>query len=407
MTEFWLLAGLLLLLGYVFFIPVFMRQPATAPQVSRQDINLELHRQRQHELAAEDLDAAERDSLLQESARNLLTDLDHATEKPQAENKQGQIALIVSLCLLPMVIVVAYLSLGQPDMLNESTSPSASAPNTMEASIQKLAERLKEHPDDVEGWILLGRSLEATRQFERAATAYEFALKQTPDNVEIKAFYAEALAEANEGRLMGKPLQLVQEILAQDPLNKTALWMAGIAAAEQGNPGQAVAYWQTLKQQLPADSPDISQIDGYIAEVQGKSAPAASARPETGKTASAASTTKRIQVAVTLASPLAAKAQPDDAVFIFARAAEGPPMPLAVVRKQVRDLPIEVTLDDSMSMMPGRNLSSVDRIVLGARISKSGKPTSSPGDFQGLSQALTLENGRRYAITIEQVVGEK
>lgn len=401
MIGFWLAAGLLLLLGYAFFIPAFIRQsnPETLPD--RERVNLELHRQRQAELASEVTDSSERELLAEESARSLLGDLDSGIERHCAEPSAGRIPLIVTLCLLPMVILVAYLAVGRPDMIDGQSAQTAT--REIEASIQHLAERLKEHPDDVEGWMLLGRALEATRQFDKAAKAYEVALKLAPDNIDIKAIYAEALAEAQQGQLAGKPIELVQEILAQDPLNKTALWMAGIAAAERGNKQQAVDYWQRLKQQMPANSPDIRQIDTYIDQIQGQSEAAAVSRPTEEATRQAS---KRVQVAVSLAKELAGQSQPEDALFIFARAAEGPPMPLAVVRKKVKDLPLEVSLDDTMSMMPGMNLSSFEHIVLGARISKTGKPTASPGDLQGLSKPLVLENDKRYAVTIGQVVGK-
>jgi cytochrome c-type biogenesis protein CcmH len=107
---------------------------------------------------------------------------------------------------------------------------------------------------------------------------------------------------------------------------------------------------------------------------------------------------------VTLSPALKARAAPDDSVFVFARASEGPPMPLAVVRRQVRDLPLDVTLDDSMAMMAGRKISSFERIVIGARISKSGKPTPSPGDLQGLSGPLPSATTTVQSIEIREIV---
>jgi cytochrome c-type biogenesis protein CcmH len=125
------------------------------------------------------------------------------------------------------------------------------------------------------------------------------------------------------------------------------------------------------------------------------SAPAAATPPGGGA---------RIPVHVSLAPELRARTAPDDSVFVFARAAEGPPMPLAVVRRQVRDLPLDVTLDDSMAMMAGRKISSFDRIVIGARVSKSGKPTPSPGDLQGLSAPLPSTTTAPQSIEIHDIV---
>jgi len=407
MTGFWLVATLLLLPGYVFFVPVF--NPKPRPGTLRRDrLNMLLHRQPQTERVQEEPDRQNREWLEAESARNLLDDLDTSAEPASPDTTtRGRIPVIITLCLLPMVILVSYLGLGRPDLIEGLPTPAGQA-GDLNASIQKLAERLKTNPNDVEGWMLLGRSLQTTRQYDQAAEAYGYALKLDADNPDIKALYAESLAEANQGRLSGRPAQLIQEVLQKDPQHKTALWLAGIAAAEQGNKRQAVEYWRTLRQQLPADSPDTRQIDAYIADAQGQPAPAppATTSPRAATTAAGpAKTGKQIQVAVSLAAELKAKTSPDDALFIFARAAEGPPMPLAVVRRQVKDLPLEVSLDDSMSMLPGMNLTSFDRLVLGARISRTGKPTPSPGDLQGLSQPLVAENGKRYSVTIATVVG--
>ena len=408
MTGFWLVATLLLLLGYVFFIPAFnpKLRASTAPRRDR--LNILLHRQRQNELAQEELDGQNREWLEAESARNLLNDLEAPQEQQDTDTTRGRIPLIITLCLLPMVILVTYLGLGRPDLIEGlPPPPTAMEDNDINASIQKLAERLRNDPNDVDGWMLLGRSLQTIRQYDKAAEAYGYALKLEADNLDIKALYAESLAEAHQGRLEGKPAELVQEVLSKDPRHKNALWLAGIAAAERGDKKQAVEHWLALKQQLPADSSDTRQIDAYIADMQGQPSvpqPAVASRPAAeGRKPATAS--KRIQVAVSLAAELKAKTSPDDALFIFARAAEGPPMPLAVVRKQVRDLPIEVSLDDTMSMMPGMNLSSFERLVLGARISKTGKPTPTPGDLQGLSQPMVAENGKHYDITIAEVVG--
>ena len=227
-TGFWLLVTLLLLMSYVFFIPVFRRHGGSEALASREALNLELHRQREAELLLEVSDGEAREGLLQESARNLLGDLDLAAEKPLSDRSKGRLGLIITLCLLPMVILVSYLGLGQPGMIEPRPAGMAAA-GDIEASIQRLAERLKEHPDDTEGWMLLGRSLEATQQFDKAARAYEFALKGEPDNVDIKAALAEVLAQSRQGHLAGRPAELVQEILRQEPTHKTALWMAGIA----------------------------------------------------------------------------------------------------------------------------------------------------------------------------------
>jgi cytochrome c-type biogenesis protein CcmH len=397
MIEFWIAAALMLLLGYVFFLPALSgKTKSRSPD--RAKLNLILHRQRQQELAQEAAGPEDLEQLNAESERNLLGDLETAEDREIRPGGAGRPALLAALLILPVCALVAYLALGRPDLLGQSPAGNMAE---VEQSIQHLAERLKQNPNDLEGWLLLGRSLLATNQPDKAVTAYEYALKLAPDNLDIEAMYAEALAGANQGVLAGKPTAIVEEILRKDPNHKGGLWMAGVAAAERKDAAKAVEYWERLKAQLPPGSEEARQIGRYIAEVQGLSTAAEAPAPATDQAPG-----KRIRVKVSLADGLKEKAAPDDALFIFARAAEGPPMPLAVVKKQVRDLPVEVELNDAMAMRQGMNLSSFERIVIGARVSRSGKPTPSPGDLQGFGAPVAAENEGSYAVTVDRVVGE-
>ena len=402
MIAFWITAAAMLLLGYAFFIPALLGKTRAA-KLSRAKLNLALHRQRQEELAREAASPEDLATLAAESERNLLCDLESAAPAESAQPEgYGRTLLIGALVSLPIFAFSVYLALGRPDLVSSTPqSPQASMPD-VEAAIGKLAERLKQNPNDLEGWMLLGRSLQTTRQSAKAAAAYEYAAKLAPDNLDVQGLYAEALAEANGGSTEGKPTEIVAAILKKDPNHKGGLWMAGVAAAERKDAAKAAEYWGRLKAQLPPESDEARQIGQYIAEVQGM--PAA---PEAPAPAAKSEPAKRIRVKVDLADGLKGQAAPEDALFIFARAAEGPPMPLAVAKKQVKDLPVEVELTDTMVMMPGMSLSSFERVVVGARVSKSGKPTPSPGDLQGITEPVAPKGGESYAVTVDKVVGEK
>ena len=200
------------------------------------------------------------------------------------------------------------------------------------------------------------------------------------------------------GRLTLDQLVVVQ---IHCPQHKNALWMAGIAETQRGDFAAAVKLWRSLEAQLPPGSTEAREIAGFIAKAESET------RTQSGAPVSATPAApggRHLQVRVELADELKSQAAPDDTVFIFARAAEGPPMPLAVVRKQVKDLPLEVGLDDSMSMMQGMNLSSFDRLVIGARVSKSGRPIPSPGDLEGLTNPVTPGPDARYEIRISRII---
>lgn len=397
MTGFWLSAVLLLIVGYVFFLPALLGKTGGG-RINRARLNLLLHRQRQTELAQEAASPEDLERLTAESERNLLGDLEAAEETKAQSSTRGRSAVLATLAIVPVLALTLYLALGRIDLIG------ARAPNDMadvQDSIRQLAERLAKQPNDLEGWVLLARSLQATDQPDKAVTAYEFALKLAPEDLDVKALYAQALAETHQGSMAGKPTEIVDEILKKNPDHQTALWMAGIAAAERKDAAKTVEYWERLKKQFGPGSEEAKQIEGYIAQVQGLPAQTTPSEPAAAKGAG-----KQIRVTVTLAENLKSRVAPDDALFVFARAAEGPPMPLAVVRKQAKDLPVKVVLDDSMSMMQGMTLSTADRIVIGARISKSGQPKAEAGDLQGLTEAVAPEDNGSYKIVVDRIVGE-
>jgi cytochrome c-type biogenesis protein CcmH len=198
---------------------------------------------------------------------------------------------------------------------------------------------------------------------------------------------ADVLAMANGQRLAGEPEKLVERALQIDPQNLKALALAGSAAFERGNFARAAALWERMLPLVAADSEDARVVRENVAQARAKAGAAV-----------------KLAGTVSLSPKLKGKAAPDDIVFIFARAAEGPRVPLAVLRKQVRDLPLSFSLDDSMAMAPGMNLSGFARVVVGARISKSGGAAPQPGDLQGAS-AVVANDAAGVKVVIDRVVG--
>jgi cytochrome c-type biogenesis protein CcmH len=334
----------------------------------------------------------------------LLNDLDvePASRPLPPTAATGRAALLLALASATAAGLLLYAHLGRLDLLDApAVTAEAPSPETLRASIEGLAEKLSKDPSDLEGWVLLGRSLQAIRNPQKAITAYEFALKLAPDDPDVGALLAQALAEANDGSLQGRPAELVRDILRKNPAHQTSLWLAGLAAAERRDSAEAVAHWEKLRAQLPRDGDDYKKVSEYI-EQAAAIEPAVATPPKPPVATSSVSA--KLVVRVSLATALAGSASPEASVFVFARAAHGPPMPLAVVRRQVKDLPFEVTLDDSMAMMENRKISSFDRVVIGARVSKSGQPTPSSGDLQGLTEPVPSSSKVPQAIEIRDVV---
>jgi cytochrome c-type biogenesis protein CcmH len=198
--------------------------------------------------------------------------------------------------------------------------------------------------------------------------------------------FADALAMARGQRFEGEPEKLIQRALEIEPNNLKGLALAGSVAFERKDYAQAAAYWQRMLPLVPAESQDARMIQQNVREAR-----------------QLAGDAQALQGTVSLSPQLAGKAAADDTVFVFARAAEGPPMPLAVARTRVRDLPYRFRLDDSMAMTPAMKLSSFPRVVVGARVSKSGNAAPQPGDLQGASAPVANDAGS-VNVVIDRVV---
>ncbi|MGH8674772.1 MAG: tetratricopeptide repeat protein, partial [Burkholderiales bacterium] len=271
----------------------------------------------------------------------------------------------------------------------------------IEAMVERLAERMKSEPANADGWMLLARSYGAFGRFRESADAYAKAAKLMPGNAQLLADYADALGMALGRKLEGEPEKLIARALEIDPRNLKALALAGTAAFERKEYKAAAAHWERMLPLVQADSDDARSIRANIDDARVLAEGPVAQKDRAG--AQAAAPRAALRGEVKLAPALAAKAAPTDTVFIFARAVQGPPMPLAVLRKQVRDLPAAFALDDSMAMAPGASLSAVPQVVVGARVSKSGNAAVQPGDLQGLS-APVASNASGVTVVIDSVV---
>lgn len=279
-----------------------------------------------------------------------------------------------------------------PDTASVDTAASpaaaASAPHAMttaqiQGMVDSLAARLKNEPDNAEGWLMLGRSYAVLGQFEPAITAYRRVLTLQPKNAQALADLADALAVTHGGNFEGEPAQLVEQALAADGANLKALLLAGTIAFDKKDYTTAVRHWDMAQKAGPPDSDLVKQARENLAEAR-QLAGLPPTSPEAAASV-AATAGPAISGRVELAPALAAKAGPEDTVFVFARPSEGSRMPLAILKKRVRDLPLAFTLDDSLAMSPQARLSQATRVVVGARVSKSGQAMPQPGDLEGLS----------------------
>jgi cytochrome c-type biogenesis protein CcmH len=271
---------------------------------------------------------------------------------------------------------------------------------------------MQQQPDDLKGWVMLARSYTILKRYGDAEVAYANVLRLGGgENADLLCDYADAMVMANSGRFTGQAGALLTRALELEPDNIKGLWLAGHWKNQSGDYAEAISYWQQAAVKLPPGSEDAAVIAGQISKVQAQlgidapAVPAVAAATAPAMTAASGTTTgATLSVQVTLSPELAATASAEDTVFIFARATQGPRMPLAIVRKQVKDLPVTVTLDDSQAMMPAMKLSNFEQVDIGARISKSGNAMPESGDLQGIVSPVATQTDETIQITINSSV---
>jgi cytochrome c-type biogenesis protein CcmH len=332
-------------------------------------------------------------------------------------SRAGALTAAIVAGALPIAAMLIYVALGNFDAFSRGATAGRHdvSPEQIAKMIKELEARLEKDPGNAEGWSILARTYYQLNRFPEATRAYEHAAALNPNDAQLLADYADALAAAQGGALQGKPLELVTRALAADPTQWKALALAGTEAFDRKDYAQAVAYWERMKASVPPGSQIAQSVDASIAEARelgGLKAAALPAPPAIAKGPAAAAPAKApaagssggtVAGTVTLAPALAAKVSPNDVVFIFARPVQGPRMPLAIIRKQVRDLPIAFTLDDSMSMSPTTTLSSAGEVIVGARVSRSGQAMPQSGDVEGFSSPVKV-GARGVAVVIEKAI---
>jgi cytochrome c-type biogenesis protein CcmH len=297
-----------------------------------------------------------------------------------------------------------------------AADPGASAADGRQqiaAMIDKLAARMKERPDDAEGWLMLARSYSVLGRFGEAIPAYQHAAALQPANPVVLADYADALAASKGSVDNPESVALVERALAADPVQPKALALAGTIAFDRGDFQGAIVRWQKMADVLPANSEMLKQVQASIAEARERAGASAGAPPAAPMSPAAPAATtpvaasgKSVTGTVTLAPPLLAQAAPDDTVFVFARAVGGGRMPLAVQRARVSDLPLQFKLDDSMAMTPAATISGAAQVIVGARISKSGNAIPQAGDLAGEASPVA-PGASGIAIRIDSVLGSR
>lgn len=419
MILFWTITAVMILTALLLLAPALLRRRGSESR-DRDQQNVVIARERLAELCDERdqgaLDQAQFEQAKSELESSLLQDLDHRGIDVigNSNKKSGWLALGVVALFVPLLTLGLYAYLGSPQLvlppnpaLTEGHSSEGKMP-PVEEMVDRLVERLKQNPDDAEGWYLLGRTNMALKDYATAATAFEKVHELVGDEPAVLLAWADALAMRDQGNMLGHTAELIRKAVGLSPDDSTALWLAGMVEEQTGNYAQAISYWERLAPQIADDPQARERVAALISRAREKSRSSAEPAAMVGAAAAvqeaAAVVGKSVSVRVSLAPELSGKVGPEEAVFIYARAMQGPKMPLAAERRQVKELPLTLTLDDAGAMVPAMKISNFDQVVVGARVSRSGGAIAQSGDLTGEVTAVTVGTDTLVEVLIDKVV---
>ena len=408
--------ALLILLALLFFVPALLKPKSLAADTFDQQ-NIQIAKERLAELKDEltkgVIEQQGYDQAREELEKNLAMDLSvsQAAEQTEAQPAKGlAIALVVA---VPLLAVLIYSQLGRYDSIDGSlqeqqqmVSSEDGAPKmSIEEAISKLEQRLQQEPNNPEGWFMLARTYAAMNQYARAIPAYEKTIELVPDNADLLLSYADALAMNEGGRMSGKARPVIEKAVQIAPDHLQGLWMAGMLSNELGEYKQALVHWYRLDPMLDSDVDSQAQLREMMASVEKNLSPDVikEIRQSSNFVKTETAAKVALTVNVTLDTTLKDKVSAGDTLFIFAKAMQGPPMPLAAVKHPVTVLPVTVELNDAMAMMPAMKLSNFESVKISAIVSKSGQAGLKEGDLYGELNSVAVTSKDTIKLVINQV----
>ena len=419
MIMFWVFAVAMIVVALIFVLrPLFLE--LNKNDIDRTAQNVAITKERLNELKIEleqdTITQAEYDQTKEELEQSLLNDVEESSDNKKSANNKSYTRLTRYILILsvPIFAISLYAYLGQPELIEggakqastpagHATSNDASNLGTVEEMVEKLAAKLKEQPNNAEGWFMLARSYMSLKRYQEAVAALEKTNQLIPNNPIIMLRYADALTMLSGGRISGKPFELIKKAVALKPDDPTGLWLIGMGYEELGEYKRAISYWKLLMPLLQ-DEKSINEVQRLIKRTKEKGGLKGVDIANADITIKEKVSTAALLVHVSIDDAVLKSVSKDDVVFIYAKATQGPPMPLAAVRKQVKDFPLTVKLDDSMAMMPTMKLSNFEKVKVSARIAKSGSPSAKSGDIQSKEAIVVVGQKEKVKLIINNLV---
>ena len=358
---------------------------------------------------------------------------DTKKEAKREASRTSWLSAVFLALAMPASALALYMYLGTPNAIEMAKVPpkpevpmTADGKPDVEKLVANLHNKMRENPDNAQGWYMLGRSYMVMQRYDGAIEAYENLYRLQPEEPDVMLMLADALSIKQQGKMTGRPESLVNAALEKAPRNTTGLWLSGMALEQKGKLHEAFAKWQMLRPMLNGKEAEQAQLDVLIRRVEKKIAAANNVLDEENEKSQLQlnAATDRIEkkprlannesdegveqgsakvtINVKLDEKFKGQVSPEDAVFIYAKAQVGPPMPLAAKRLMVKDLPASIILDDTMAMMPQMKLSMFPSVIVGARVSKSGNAISQNGDLY--IEQEQVSHGDEVTLNIDSVL---
>ncbi len=417
MTLMWLSFALLALVALMFVVVPFLRKETPLPADDGSNAELvDIYLLRRGELEEEKnngrIEQGAFDDSVIELKRRLLNEL--APEKSLTSSGSGKLMALTGALFLLAGSGVFYTFTGSQAQLSaweramqelpelgkkavmQSNEPLSA--NELQALTLGLRTKLAENGDDEVAWMMLGRVAMMLNDFEMAMQAFDKALAMNPDNLNVKLSYAQTLLIQGSDDAMRRAGGLLSEVLRVQPNNLDAISMLALIAYERKDWAEAKAAFSMIRATMDQSDPRYAMISERIAEIDGR---IAQASPQTESGGGVGFT-----VNVTLAEALVDKLPQNGTLFIFARAVNGPRMPLAVVRKESFAFPLAVRLSEQDAMMAGMSLANFAEVEVLARVSVDGNVAQAPGELEGRSGSLVVADTEQVSVEINQVLNE-
>ena len=385
------------------FLWFLLRERKPLTQASQANANAKVYRDQISDLDREHKSGHISDEEWQQSRDELsvrLLEDTAAVDDPAAKAEMPAVWTAVVLAVaMPISAMGLYMWVGNPEALNPLAlkSPDQVDQKDLAKLAQTLADRLQSQPDNLQGWVMLGRTYRTLENFDASLKAYDTALKLSADD-DLQLERIEVMAMQRQGLFEGEPWRVIREILQKDPQHFGALLTAGSASYAEGKYADALKYWEQARKPLDANNPDLPGLENAIATVRDKLGMPTKAAP------AAAASALNVSGQISLSAALKAKVSPNDAVFVYATPANGDRMPLAIMKTTVSQLPLNFMLDDSTAMTPERKLSMAGEVLVKVRVSKSGNAMPQSGDLTGASEGPVKVGAKGLKIEIKDQI---